>query len=98
MDIPSIGMAFNLTKGAAAQATQAAQNANSAATDANNAKNAANAAAQAANQAAAEYSNIDGDAAIDRTAFNYAWTLLQAELRDVQKRLATAETKLTALT
>ena len=31
---------------------------------------------------------------IDRNAFNYAYTLLQAELRDVQKRLSAAETML----
>ena len=59
---------------------------------------AANEAAEAANKAAASYSNLDNDAVIDRTAFNYAYMLMQAELRDVQKRLAAAEAKLNALT
>lgn len=54
--------------------------------------------ATAANTAAANYSNLDKDAVIDRTAFNYAYMLIQAELRDVQKRLATAEAQLRALT
>lgn len=112
MDVLSVGAALALTNEAAAAATSAAGEAttaagaaNTAATGANNAKNAANSAAQsatdaaaAANQAAANYGNLDKDAVIDRNAFNYAYTLLQAELRDVQKRLTTAETQLKALT
>lgn len=105
MDIASIGAALAVTGGAAAAANQAAQdasdaasNANTKATAANNAATAANNAATAANTAAANYSNLDKDAVIDRTAFNYAYMLIQAELRDVQKRLATAEAQLRALT
>lgn len=83
---------------AASTATSAASDANGAKTAANNAASAANQAASAANQAAANYSGLDKDAVIDRNAFNYAYTLLQAELRDVQKRLLAAEAKLAALT
>lgn len=49
-------------------------------------------------QQQANYDGVKKDAVIDRNAFNYAYTLLQAELRDVQKRLSAAETKLAALT
>lgn len=105
MDIASIGAALAVTGGAAAAANQAAQdagdaasNANTKATAANNAATAANNAAAAANTAAANYSNLDKDAVIDRTAFNFALMTFQAELRDVQKRLATAEARLAALT
>ncbi len=98
MDVMSIGAAVAMTGGAATAAQQAAQAANSAASNANSKATAANQAAAAANQAAANYPNLDKDAVIDRTAFNYAYMLLQAELRDVQKRLATAEAKLAALT
>lgn len=45
-------------------------------------------------QQQANYDDVKKDAVIDRNAFNYAYTLLQAELRDVQKRLSAAETKL----
>ena len=105
MDALSIGAALALTGNAAEAAQQAAQDAsdaatyaNNKATAANNAATSANAAAAAANTAAAGYSNLDKDAVIDRTAFNYALMTFQAELRDVQNRLATAEAKLTALT
>ena len=105
MDMTSIGAAIALTNGAATAANQAAQAANSAANNAdskaalaNNAATAANQAANAANTAAANYSTLDQDAAIDRIAFNYAYMTMQAELRDAQKRLATAEAKLAALT
>ncbi len=109
MDAVTIGAAVKLAGGAAASAAQAANTAatnatnaanaaNTATTGANNAKNAANNAAAAANAAAANYSNLDKDAFVDRTAFNYAYTLLQAELRDAQKRLAAAEAALAALT
>ena len=105
MDIASIGAALAVTGGGGAAANQAAQdasdaasNANTKATAANNAATAANNAAAAANTAAANYSNLDKDAVIDRTAFNYALMTFQAELRDVQNRLATAEARLTALT
>jgi len=98
MDMASIGAALAITGGAAAAANEAAANANSKATAANSAAKAANAAAEAANKAAANYPNLDKDAVIDRTAFNYAYTLIQAELRDAQKRLATAEAQLKALT
>ena len=109
MDMASIGAALALGNGAAAAA--AAEAANAAAKDANDAASAANGkagaansaaeaatnAAAAANAAAAGYPNLDKDAVIDRTAFNYAVMLFQAELRDVQKRLATAEAQLAAL-
>ena len=98
MDIASIGAALAVTGGAAAAANQAAQDASDAASNANTKATAANNAATAANTAAANYSNLDKDAVIDRTAFNYAYMLIQAELRDVQKRLATAEAQLRALT
>ena len=105
MDIASIGAAIALSDptgegaaAAAAAANAAAGLANTAAGAANNAASAANQAATAANQAAANYSGLDKDAVIDRNAFNYAYTLLQAELRDVQKRLLAAEAKLAALT
>ena len=105
MDVTSIGAALALTNGAAAAANTAAEAANTAATGANNAKTAANNAATsannaatAANTAAANYSNLDNDAKIDRNAFNYEYTLMQAELRDVQKRLAIAEAQLNAIT
>lgn len=105
MDIASIGAAVLLSEGAAASATAAAAQAreaaglaNQAKRDADEAATSATNAAAAANQAAANYGNLDKDAVIDRNAFNYAYTLLQAELRDVQKRLAAAETKLKALT
>lgn len=90
--------AAGLANTAAGAANSAASAANSAASDANGAKTAANNAASAANQAAANYSGLDKGAVIDRNAFNYAYTLLQAELRDVQKRLLAAEAKLAALT
>ena len=45
---------------------------------------------------AANYDGLKKDVVIDRNAFNYAYTLLQTELRDVQKRLSAAETKLAA--
>lgn len=90
---------------AASSANSAAESANTAATAANTAKTAANNAATsatnaaaAANAAAGNYSNLDKDAFIDRNAFNLAYTLLQAELRDVQKRLKAAETALANLT
>ena len=38
----------------------------------------------------AAFDGVDRDAMIDRVAFNYAYTIMQAELRDVQKRLAAA--------
>lgn len=114
MDMLSIGAALALGDGGAAAqaayqaaeaANQAASDANDAATNANGKASAANSAATAAtnaaaaaNTAAAGYPNLDKDAVIDRTAFNYALMSFQAELRDVQKRLATAEAKLTALT
>ena len=82
---------------AAGEASTAATNANNAKTAANNAATSATNAAAAANQAAANYSNLDKDAVIDRNAFNYAYTLLQAELRDVQKRLAAAEAALAVM-
>lgn len=105
MDALSIGAALALTGNAAAAAQQAALNASDAATNANNkataannAATSANAAAAAANAAAAGYPTLDKDAVIDRTAFNYAYMLFQAELRDMQKRLAAAEAQLAALT
>ena len=112
MDIMSVAAARALIDGAvdgaaaAAQAAnEAAGSANTAATAANTAKTAANNAATAAtnaaaaaNAAAGNYSNLDKDAFIDRNAFNLAYTLLQAELRDVQKRLKAAETALANLT
>ena len=96
MDMFSIGAALALGDGGAAAA--AAEAANKAAKDAGDAAKDATNAAAAANTAAAGYSNLDKDAVIDRTAFNYALMTFQAELRDVQNRLATAEAKLTALT
>lgn len=98
MDMTSIGATLALMGGAAGEASAAAEAANKAAKDASDAATAANNAAAAANTAAAGYSNLDKDAVIDRTAFNYALMTFQAELRDVQSRLATAEAKLTALT
>lgn len=105
MDIASIGAAIALSDptgegaaAAAAAANAAANLANTAAGAANSAASTANQAASAANQAAANYSGLEKDAVIDRNAFNYAHTLLQAELRDVQKRLLAAEAKLAALT
>lgn len=98
MDIASIGAALAVIGGAAAAANEAATNANNKATAANNAATAANNAAAAAAEAAAGYPNLDKDAMIDRTAFNYAYMLIQAELRDLQKRLATAEAQLRAMT
>ena len=111
MDVTSIGAALAITGGAAAAATQAASDANDAATNANNKASAANTAATAANNAAtsannaataantaaAGYPNLEKDDFVDRTAFNYAYMLLQAELRDVQKRLATAEAQIAAM-
>jgi len=98
MDMTSIGAALALVGGAAGEASAAAEAANKAAKDADDAATAATNAAAAANTAAAGYSNLDKDAVIDRTAFNFALMTFQAELRDVQNRLATAEAKLTALT
>lgn len=105
MDMLSLGAALAIVGSAAEDATEAASAANTAATAANNAKTAANTAATAANNAAAaantaagNYSNLDKDAVIDRNAFNLAYTLMQAELRDVQKRLKAAETALAAMT
>lgn len=103
MDIASIGAAIALSDptgaaAAAAAANAAADLANTAAGAANSAASTANQAASTANQAAANYSGLEKDAVIDRNAFNYAYTLLQAELRDVQKRLLAAEAKLAALT
>ena len=104
MDIVSIGAALAVTEGAAAsatsaatEATNAASAANSAAGDANTAKTAANNAAAAANAAAANYSNLDKDAFIDRNAFNFAYTTMQAEIRNLQKRLTAAEAALSAM-
>lgn len=104
MDIVSIGAALAVTKGAAAsatsaatEATNAASAANTAAGDANTAKTAANNAAAAANAAAANYSNLDKDAFIDRNAFNFAYTTMQAEIRNLQKRLTAAEAALSAM-
>ena len=103
MDMFSIGAALALGDGGAAAAAaeaanKAAKDAGDAAKDAGDAAKDATNAAAAANTAAAGYSNLDKDAVIDRTAFNYALMTFQAELRDVQNRLATAEAKLTALT
>lgn len=84
MDALSIGAALALTNGAAAAANTAAE--------------AANSAASAANAAAAAYPNLGKDAVIDRTAFNYAWTMMQAEMRDTRKRLTATEAQLAALT
>ena len=104
MDVTSIGAALAITGGAAAAAAQAAQDANDAATAANNkataannAATAANSAAAAANAAAAGYPDLDKDAFVDRMAFNYAYMIMQAELRDVQKRLAVAEAQIAAI-
>ena len=111
MDIVSIGAALAVTEGAAGNAgsaataaTNAASAANSAAGDANTAKKAANnaassanSAASAANAAAANYGNLDKDAFIDRTAFNFAFTTMQAEIRNLQKRLTAAEAALSAM-
>ena len=96
MDMLSIGAALALGNGGAAAA--AAEAANKAAKDASDAAKDAGDAATAADAAAAGYPNLDKDAVIDRTAFNFALMTFQAELRDVQARLATAEAKLTALT
>ena len=83
----------------ATNAQSSAAAAETSATNAGNSAAAAERAAQdAANSAAANYGDLKKDAVIDRNAFNYAYTLLQAELRDVQKRLLAAEAKLTALT
>ena len=105
MDIMSVAAARALVDGAVDGAAAAAQAANDAATAANTAKTAANNAATsatnaaaAANAAAGNYSNLDKDAFIDRNAFNLAYTVLQAELRDVQKRLKATETALANLT
>lgn len=97
MDMVSVCAAFILTDQAAQKANSAASAANTAAGEANTAKTAANNAAAAANEAAANYGNLDKDAFIDRNAFNLAWTLMQAEVRDLQKRLAAAETALAEL-
>ena len=104
MDIVSIGAALAVTEGAAAsatsaatEATNAASAANTAAGDANTAKTAANNAAAAANAAAANYSNLDKDAFIDRNAFKFAYTTMQAEIRNLQKRLTAAEAALSAM-
>lgn len=111
MDLVSIGAALSLVGdaaesayAAAAAANEAAGLANGAAGDANTAKTAANnaatsanSAAAAANAAAANYSNLDKDAFIDRNAFNLAYTLMQAEIRDLQKRLTAAEAALSAM-
>lgn len=111
MDIVSIGAALAVTEGAAASATSAATeatnaasaantaagDANTAKTAANNAATSANSAAAAANAAAANYSNLDKDAFIDRNAFNLAYTTMQAEIRNLQKRLTAAEAALSAM-
>ena len=64
---------------------------------ADDAEKSAYAAAAAAREAAANYSNLDVDVMIDRTAFNLAWTGMQAEIRNLQKRLTAAEAALAAL-
>ena len=101
MDILCVGVSLSAAKGAtdaASDANDAASKANKAAGDANNAALSANNAAAAANAAAGNYSNLAKDAVIDRTAFNLAYTQLQAELRDVKKRLSAAEAALANLT
>ena len=104
MDVLSIGAALSLADdaeksayAAAAAAREAAGLANKAKDDADDAASAANEAASAANAAAANYSNLDVDVKIDRTAFNLAWTGMQAEIRNLQKRLTAAEAALAAL-
>lgn len=90
MDIIDVGAAMLLTGGAATAANQAAEAANEAA-------GAANEAAGEASQAAAGYPNLDKDAQVDRAAFNFAYMTMQAELRDVQKRLKLAEAQIEAM-
>ena len=97
-DIPTIAVAMALLNGAATKANQAAAAATQAAEDANEAKEQAEQAAEDANQAAAGYAGLANDVEIDRIASNYAYTMAQAEFRDVQGRLATTEAQLAALT
>ena len=104
MDILSMGAALAVAGdakesayAAAATANEAAEGANTAKNAANNAASNANSAASAANTAAAKYSNLDKDAFIDRNAFNFAYTTMQAEIRNLQKRLTAAEAALAAM-
>lgn len=97
MDVVSVGMALAMTGGAEESAIKAAAAAREAAQAATTAAGTANKAATDANNAAGKYSTLDSDAAIDRAAFNYAYTTMQAELRDQQKRMKAAETKLSSL-
>ncbi len=63
-----------------------------------NAAAAANAAAEAANAAAAACSAYEKEITNNRVALGLLATTTQAEMRDVQKRMVTAEAQLSALT
>jgi len=98
MDLLSIGLALTGADGVVADATKAAKDANDAAEAANGAAQTANTAAAGANTYATQYGVIANDAVIDRTAFNFLFSAMQAEIRDLQKRLLSAEAKLNAIT
>ena len=83
IDIKTLAATLGLTGGAAQEANQAAADAETAAARANSAASGAEAYAET-------YEHIV-------TALNMAYTGMQAELRDVQNRLATAEAQLAAI-
>ena len=80
----------------AENASEYATEARDAAILANASAKAANDAADAANAAAANYGNLETDAFSDRTAFNYAYMIIQAEMRNMQNRIEALESRANA--
>lgn len=97
-NLPDIGAALAILQNAAAAANAAAEAANAAAAAANEKATAANNAASTANAAAAACSAYEKEITNNRVALGLLATTTQAEMRDVQKRMVTAEAQLSALT
>ena len=98
MNLIDIGVSLALLQNAASEASEAADAATEAAQNANSKASAANDAATAANAAAAACSAYTDELTTNRVALNFVSTTSQAEMRDVEKRLQTAESQLAALT
>lgn len=98
MDMTSVGAAIALTGGAATRAMAAAAAAESAAGEARTATQAAEEATGDAKASSSKYIEMNKDAYVDRTAFNYFITATQAEIRSLEKRVTAAESALARLT
>lgn len=97
MDLTSIGAALALVKGKLTGVEAATGAANTAATAANTAAAAANDAAKNAEEAASGYTGLSEEEMHTRIAGNFAYTILQAQMRDAQDEIATLKAQIHAL-